>query len=48
MEKPDIKIKNPIVKIGLYILMAMIIGIGSAWVILGIISPILLILLLKK
>jgi len=55
MESKDVKgqltdliglIKNPIVKFASYVLLCMIIGIGLAWVLLGICSPILLVLLL--
>ena len=41
-------IKNPILKAAVYVLTAMIIGIGGVWVLLGICSPIMLVLLLLK
>jgi hypothetical protein len=41
-------IKNPLLKTAAYILTAMIIGIGAVWVLLGICSPIMLVLLLLK
>jgi UPF0716 family protein affecting phage T7 exclusion len=41
-------IKNPLLKIAAYILVAMIIGIGAVWVLLGICSPVLLLLLIQK
>ena len=40
--------KNPILKAAVYILTAMIIGIGGLWVLLGVLSPIMLVLLLLK
>jgi hypothetical protein len=39
-------VKNPIIKAATYVLLCMVIGIGLAWVLLGICSPILLVLLL--
>jgi len=41
------QIKNPIVKFGVFILLLMTLGIGAVWIILGIISPVLLILLIQ-
>ena len=49
MEQNDkLKIKNPLVKLSLYALLAMVLGIGSAWILLGIASPVLLILLIQR
>lgn len=42
------KIKNPLIKVATYALIAMVVGIGAAWVALGICSPVLLILLIQK
>jgi hypothetical protein len=43
-----LKIKNPIIKAGLYFLISLILGIGAVWILLGIISPVLLLLLIQK
>jgi len=43
-----LKIKNPIIRFGTYLLLTMLVGIGAAWVLLGVISPILLVLLIQK
>jgi hypothetical protein len=52
MEKTEnqskIHIKNPILRFIGYIIIAMAAGIGISWVILGVISPVLLILLIQK
>lgn len=42
------KIKNPLFKFAAYALITMVVGIGAAWVVLGICSPILLVLLIQK
>ena len=41
-------INNPAVKLVTYILLAMMIGLGGLWVLLGIFSPVLLVLYLLK
>jgi hypothetical protein len=41
-------IKNPVIKFTSYILLSMVIGIGLSWVILGVCSPVLLLLLIMK
>jgi len=49
MEQQDkLKIKNPLIRYGVYLLLTMLVGIGAAWVLLGIVSPILLVLLIQK
>jgi hypothetical protein len=48
MENEKVKINNPIIKIGVYALMALVLGIGCAWVLLGVLSPVLLILLIQR
>ena len=49
MEKNEnLKIKNPFVKLGTYLLLAMVVGIGVSWILLGIVSPVLLILLIQR
>lgn len=47
-ETAGLMLKNPFLKIVAYILVSMIIGIGIVWVLLGISSPVLLVLLLLK
>jgi hypothetical protein len=39
-------IKNPIIKFASYVFLCMVIGIGIAWILLGVCSPILLVLLI--
>jgi hypothetical protein len=39
--------KNPVFKIAVYFLVSMIIGIGFIWVLLGVFSPVLLMLLIR-
>ena len=41
-------IKNPIIKAAVYSLLAMVVGIGLTWVLLGILSPVMLALLIIK
>jgi hypothetical protein len=48
MAEEEPKTKNPYIKLGSYFLIAMVVGIGAAWVLLGIISPVLLILLIQR
>jgi len=48
MPGEKIKIKNPIFKFGIFALLAMVIGIGVSWILLGIVSPVLLILLIQR
>jgi hypothetical protein len=48
MTEEEPKIKNPYIKLGSYFLIAMVVGIGAAWVLLGILSPVLLILLIQR
>ena len=48
MEPEKKKINNLIIKLGTYALLAMVLGIGCTWVLLGIVSPVLLILLIQR